>query len=280
LNNGSLTVKQNIKGKAVVKVGSITGALQGATCDFTDSSTVTIAERVLDPKRMDASVEICKEDFENDWEVVNAGNSAWMRTSPSLSDFIITATLASTLASLETMIWQGVAGANAFAGFETLFLADATVVDVGTPVAITSTNVLSEMGRLKAVMTNAVKQQPDAEIILSQNVFEAFIDALGGFKADGVGANGIDGRGVTWYNGQPVSFGGIAVRRAPGMSDNTMVGTTVGNLWFGTALLSDTTTVRTLDMTDQDLSDNVRFKATFTAGIQYGAGSMVAFYQA
>lgn len=280
LTNGSLTVKQNIKYKQVVKRGIVSGALQGATCDFTDSSTVTIDERILTLKRFDASVELCKNDFVADWEIVKS-TSAWTSLpGATLSDFVITSLLGQTMAALETMIWQGVAGANAFAGFETLFLADATVVDIALPVAVTAANVIEKLGLVKAGMSTAVKSQPDVELVVSHNVFEAYIDALGGFGAAGLGANGVDAKGTTFYNGQALTFGGIPVRVANGMSDNTIVGTYVRNLWFGTDLLGDMTEVRTKDMTETDLSDNFRFKAMFGAAVQYGQGSDVVLYQA
>ena len=288
LTNGSLTVRENIKYKQVVKRGIVEDALQGATCDFTDSSTVTIDERVLTLKRFDASVQICKEDFVQDWEVVNMGNSAWKAVpTATLGDFIITSLLGQTLSALETMIWQGTAGANSFAGFETLFAADATVVDVAAA-TVTAANVIDELGKIKAAMSTAVKTQPDVEIVVSYNIAEAYVDALGGFAAlknvagtenvSDRGANGYEGRGAMWYNGQQLSFGGIPIRVANGLSDNTAVGTYVRNLWFGTDLLADTTQVRVKDMTEVDLSDNVRFKAMFGAGVQYGSGADVVFY--
>lgn len=279
LSNGTITVKQNIEGKAVVKTGALTGALKGETCDWSDPSTITINERVLDPKAMELATQICKTDFLNDWEVERMGNSAWKSMgSTGLVQWLIPQLLAGGMASLESMIHSGAAGANAFDGFETLFRADGTVVDVATPIAIDASNVIGELGRVKAAMSVAIKTQPDAIINVSYNVGEAYIDALGGFGASGLGSNGVQADGTMWFNGQPLTFGGIKVVVSNGMSDNTMYGTYVENLWFGTNLLSDMTMVKTLDMEENDLSNNVRFKAKFHAGVQYGAGSEVVFY--
>ncbi len=55
---GPLTVKQNIKHKANVKVGSITGAIQNASCDWNDPSTVTLTDRVLELKALEAATQI------------------------------------------------------------------------------------------------------------------------------------------------------------------------------------------------------------------------------
>lgn len=279
LSNGSLTVKQNILGKAVVKHGLVTGGLQGETCDWNDPSTITITERILDPKAFEIKSNICKTDFLADWEVENMGNSAWKTTgSTGLQQWLIPQLLADGMATLENMIWQGSVGADAFDGFETLFAADGDVIDVvGT--AIDASNVITEMAKVKAAMTTPMKTQPDAAILVAYNVGEAYIDALGGFGSAGLGANGIDAKGTMWFNGQPLTFGGIRIIVCNGLADNSMVGSYTSNLWFGTNLLSDTTMIKTLDMEDRDLSNNVRFKAMFHAGVQYGDGSNVVYYK-
>lgn len=278
LSNGALTVKQNIAGKQVVKTATVTGSLKGETCDWSDPSTITIAERVLDPKAMEIATSVCKTDFLGDWEVERMGNSAWKSMgSTGLVQWLVPQLLAGGMASLETMIWQGVAGANAFDGFETLFTADATVTDV-TGTAVTAANVITELGKVKAAMSNAIKMQPDAKIIVAYNVFEAYRDALGGFNANGLGANGVNGRGPL-FNETNLTFGGIPVIAANGLADDSMVGSYTSNLWFGTNLLSDTTQIKTLDMEQNDLSNNVRFKAKFHAAVQYGAGSEVVYYK-
>ena len=52
------------------------------------------------------------------------------------------------------------------------------------------------------------------------------------------------------------------------------------NAWFGTNLLDQWNNVALLDMYDKDLSDNVRFAASFFAGVQYGFGNEIAYYNA
>jgi hypothetical protein len=64
----------------------------------------------------------------------------------------------------------------------------------------------------------------------------------------------------------------------PGMPDNTMIVAQKSNLWFGTNVMSDWNTIKVKDMEESDLSDNVRFKAQFFAGVQYGFGNEIAAY--
>jgi hypothetical protein len=69
------------------------------------------------------------------------------------------------------------------------------------------------------------------------------------------------------------------VIECPGMSDDTMAFYQKSNLWFGTNLLDQWNTVAVLDMYQYDLSNNVRFSCSFFAGVQYGFGDEIAFYQ-
>ena len=280
LSNGAITVKQNIVGKTVVKRGALSDTLSAAACTFSDGSTVTIDERILDPKNLQLATSICKNDFLGDWEVERMGNSAWKNISGTgVMQWLVPQVLAEGMAQLEVMIWQGVAGANAFAGFETLVAADDDVIDVSTPVAITSANVITELGRVVSATPTKVKTQADYAIRVAHNVGEAYIAALGGFGSNGLGANGFDNKGTAWFNGQPLTFNGHRVIICNGMSDDKMIAGATSNFWFGTALLSDiNSTIKVVDMEDTTLDETVRIKAKFVAGVQYGAGADIVNY--
>ena len=95
-------------------------------------------------------------------------------------------------------------------------------------------------------------------LYVSQNVARAYVRALGGFVAT-IGANGVDNKGTTWYNGGQLSFDGINIFVANGLADNRMVLAEKSNLFFGTSLLSDHQTVQLLDMANIDGSKNCPF---------------------
>ena len=191
----------------------------------------------------------------------------------SLTDALIANVLAGVAANNERLIWQGVnATAGEYAGFETLFLADAAVLDVSSPEAITSANVIEEMGRLVLTLPTRVRRATEKPVIaVSSNVAEAYRSAILGL-----------GGGYYLYQGESVVMnwqGQYDVIECPGMSDDTMAFYQKSNLWFGTNLLDQWNNVAVLDMYQYDLSDNVRFAASFFAGVQYGFGDEIAFYQ-
>jgi len=278
IEGGGITVKPNVKYKEVMKTLSTNALVKDAACDFADQSTVTLAERVLQPEEFQVNLELCKKDFHNDWEAVQMGYSAFDSLPPSFADFLIGHIAAKVAQKTEENIWQGVtANAGEFDGFETLLAADGTVVDV-TGTTVTAANVITEMGKVVDAIPTAVYGKEDLYIYVSSNVARAYIRALGGFGASGLGANGVNNEGTTWFNGGDLAFDGVKLFVCSGLSDNTMVAAQKSNLFFGTGLLADHNEVKLIDMADLDGSQNVRVVMRFTAGVQYGIGADIVLY--
>jgi hypothetical protein len=278
IEGGGITVKPNVKYKEVMKTLSTNALVKDAACDFADQSTVTLAERVLQPEEFQVNLELCKKDFHNDWEAVQMGYSAFDSLPPSFADFLIGHIAAKVAQKTEENIWQGVtANAGEFDGFETLLAADGTVIDV-TGTSVTAANVITEMGKVVDAIPTAVYGKEDLYIYASSNVARAYIRALGGFGASGLGANGVNNEGTTWFNGGDLAFDGVKLFVCSGLSDNTMVAAQKSNLFFGTGLLADHNEVKLIDMADLDGSQNVRVVMRFTAAVQYGIGADIVLY--
>jgi hypothetical protein len=273
LSNESLaavTIRENIEYKQVIRklVDNVT--FEAPTCDFTPLGTVTLTERILTLEKFQVHRQLCKKDFLADWEAKSEQNG---QLHASLADAIIANVLAGVAARNEVLIWQGVnANTGEYAGFETLFLADAAVLDVAAPEAIVVGNVIEEMGKLVATLPTRVKRATEKPVIaVSSNVAEAYRSAILGL-----------GGGYYLYQGESVVMnwqGQYDVIECPGMSDDTMAFYQKSNLIFGTNLLDQWNNVALLDMYASDLSDNVRFACSFFAAVQYGFGNEIAFYQ-
>ena len=278
LDNGLIEIKPNVKYKEVIKKLATDDIVKDATCDFSDTSTVTLTERILQPEEFQVNLELCKKDFRSDWEAVQMGYSVYDNLPPSFSDFLLAHVAEKVAQRIETNIWQGSnATAGQFDGFTTLFAADADVVDV-TGTTVTAANVIEEMGKVADAIPSALYGKEDLTIYVPQNVAKAYVRALGGFGTSGLGANGVDNKGTMWYGQGDLFFDGIRVAMVNGMPSNKMVAAQSSNFYFGTGLLSDSNEVKLLDMSDLDGSQNVRVIMRFTAGIQYGIGSEVVLY--
>ena len=271
IENGGIEVKPNVKYKEVIKKLATNDLVKNATCDFDATSTVTLTEKILQPEEFQINLSLCKKDFRSDWEAIQMGYSAFDTLPPSFQDFLLAHVAAKAAQNNEISIWRGVnATAGQFDGLVTLATADATVVDVvGT--TVTAANVIAEMGKVVDDIPSALYGQEDLYIYVSQNVARAYVRALGGFAAAGVGAAGTNAQGTQWYGmGSGLSFDGVSIFVANGLSNNQMLATTTDNLYFGTGLLSDHNEVKLIDMANIDGSKNVRFVARYTAGTQIG----------
>lgn len=278
IEGGGITVKPNVKYKEVMKTLSTNSLVKDAACDFADQSTVTLAERILQPDEFQVNLELCKKDFHNDWEAIQMGFSAFDSLPPSFADFLLGHIAAKVAQKTEENIWQGAAAtAGEFDGFGALLAADATVIDV-TGTTVTAANVITELGKVVDAIPTAVYGKEDLYIYVSQSIARAYVRALGGFGASGLGANGVNNAGTTWYNGGDLAFDGVKLFVCSGLPDNEMVAAQKSNLFFGTGLLSDHNEVKLIDMADLDGSQNVRVVMRFTAGVQFGIGADIVYY--
>jgi hypothetical protein len=279
LAEGNITVVPNVKYKQVMKKVATDDIVKNATCDFDDTSTLTLTERILTPEEFQVNLELCKKDFRSDWEAAQMGYSAFDNLPSSFSDFLIAHVADKVAQRMETNIWTGTnATAGQFDGFITTLGADGDVNDV-TGTASTAGNIITELGKIADAIPSTVYGSEDMTIYLPSNMYRNYIRALGGFGASGLGAAGTDNKGTQWYNGGAgLQFDGIQIALATGLSDNDAVAAQKSNLFFGTGLMSDQNEVKVIDMADLDGSQNVRVVMRFTAGIQHGIGSEVVLY--
>lgn len=277
LSKDLITIKPNVKYKEVMKKVASDDIVKDGTCDFTATSTLTLTERILQPEEFQVNLQLCKKDFVSDWEAISMGYSAYSDLPASFSDFLLAHVSSKVAQRIETNIWAGTnATAGQFDGFETTLGADGDVNDVSAA-TVTSSNVIAQMGAVVDAIPSAVYGAEDLTVYVAPNVYRAYVRALGGF-ASNVGAAGTDAKGTQWFNGGALTFDGINVELASGMSSNRMVAAEKSNLFFGTGLLADTNEVKVIDMADLDGSQNVRVVVRFTAGIQHAIGGDIVLY--
>lgn len=278
LDKGLVEIMPNVHYKQVIQKVGTDDIVKDATCDFTPTSTLTLSERVLTVEEFQVNLQLCRKDFLSTWQGAQMGYSVYDNLPADFSDFLIAHVAGKVAQKIETNIWQGVnANAGEFDGFQALLAADASVVDVvGT--SVTAANVITELGKVVDAIPSALYGKEDLTLYVPQNVAKAYVRALGGFGASGLGAAGIESKGTMWYGDQPLYFDGIRVAMVNGLASNKMVAAQTSNLFFGSGLASDRNEVKVLDMADLDGSDNIRVVMRFTAGVQHGVGSDIVYY--
>ena len=273
IRNGGLTVKPNIKFKQVLKKVAMSDLIKDGTCDFTPTATIDITENTLTPKEFQVNYTLCKQDFRDDWDAISMGLSAHDSLPPSLAEFIIGKTIAEVATANETIIWQGAdANEGEFDGFEALFTADDTVIDV-LAVAVDVATVQAEMRKVVNAIPQPIYGKEDLNLYVSSDIWRAYVSSL----ALQGGGDGYLNQGSN-QGFSTLQFEGVKLFMAAGLSAGKMVAAQSSNLFFGTGLMNDMNEVTVLDMATLDGSQNVRFIARYTAAVGYAYGAEIVFY--
>lgn len=269
-----LTVLENVKFKRNITKVASSGLIKDATCDFTDAGTLTLTERVLNPKELQINVDLCKKDLLSDWQANQMSGGAWNRDMSSDFSAFVVSYFADTIADwIEQVIWTGndgdpgsVTGMLTVGGVGTMD-ADTAVVEAdnsgGAGTAHSSTNIDENLGLLLASVPVTVYGKDDLHIYMGTSAYRLYLEnqASAGYQQ----LYSMNDAFVPMYNG-------VKIGMCPGMPADKMVAAQKSNLFFGTDLVSDTTELRMLDMSSLDGSDNVRVVAKFTAGVQHAQG--------
>jgi hypothetical protein len=269
LKKEGITIMPNVKYKAVLKTLTNNITIANATCDYTDTADVALAEKVLTVTEKQVNLTLCKTPFESDWEAVQMGYSAFDNLPATFSDFFIANMLEKVASATETAVWNSLV---------TQAVADGA--DDSLTVVVTAANVIDTLGDAVDLLPNNVYGKEDLTIYMGFETFKAYVRALGGFATGGLGANGINGMGTMWYDGiQAVTFDGIKIFVSGELGDKIVIARK-SNLFFGIGLLDNLNEVRVLDMSSLDGSKNVRFVMRWSQGTQVGFGNEIVIVNA
>ena len=281
LSNGGMTIMPNIAYKAVIQKLSTDGLLRDATCDFTATSTVTITERTLTLEPFQVNLQLCKKDFLASFQAEEMGFSANKVLAKSFADYLLAYVLEKVAEAVESSIWNGVnATSGQVAGIMTLLTTDAALPAANeiSSTTLSASNIIEEMGKLVTAIPAAVYGADDLKLYVSQAAAKFYIRALGGFSVAATSNNGTDNKGTQWYTNGTLTFDGIPVFVANGLTANQMLAAQTSNLFFGCGLLNDSNEVRVLDMAELDGSDNVRMILRAAYAVNYHSVSDITTY--
>jgi hypothetical protein len=272
IEKGLITVIPNIAhGKGYIRRIDGENGLQNYSCSFNPTGSIVLDEKVLEPKKLKINQEFCKEDFRNLWDSETMGFSAHNDSLPADErEAIIARILDQLSSSIDASIWNGVAATDGqFRGLIPTLKADVTVIDVVASSTITAANIVAEMTKVFTVIPDEIFTKDDLVLVVSSDMYRAYIasQAALGFQNQ--------------FNNQDnaaLFFNGVALDVVPNLPARTAVAYRKSNFYMGTALVADFNEVRILDMSETDLSDNVRVKVVFAADTNYGFGGEVVLY--
>jgi hypothetical protein len=268
-----LTVLENIKYKENIRKMAGASLVVDATCDFVDAGTLTMTEAVLEPKNLQINVDLCKGKLLSGWEAEEMKAGSFNRTAPTFDQYVLSYFGELIADSVEGSIWSGAAAnAGEFEGFLTAttgaFAVNGNVVASAATAAYTAANIIENLQQLVADIPANVYGRDDLRIYMNMKTYRFYISAISTLGY--VNAYNMNGDYV------PV-FEGITIQPCPGMPDNKMVAAETSNLFYGCDLVSEDTgaSIKMLDMSNLDGSDNLRVVAKFSGGVQVGIGADV-----
>ena len=148
----------------------------------------------------------------SDWLAVEQGYSAFKVLPKTFQDFLVAHVAAKVAAKNETNIWEGVtANAGEFNGLSTLLSTDASLpaAQEVAGAAVSASTIITELGKIADAIPAQLYTKDDLYIYVSQAMARAYVRALGGFGASGLGAAGTNSMGTQWYNNGSLTFDGI-----------------------------------------------------------------------
>ena len=271
--NRYVTVKENVKFKAVLKKLSSANLVQAAGCNFsTGSSALTLSEAVLQVTDLMTNIEVCKDQFAQDWEAMQTGRGFINDVIPAnFADFLLTYLAAKISEQIEFNLWVGnfsgsVGGASGYTAFNGLLkvISDAKsgTPDYNIAAALTAGNIMTAIDATVAVIPANIIGSPNTKCYMSRKTFQLYMQAC---MAAGTG-------GPTLPSGDAIlkQVYGYEIYVCPGFSNDCLLFAQPDNLFVGTDLVSDQNEVKVVDMSLTDASDNVRMAMRYRFGTQVG----------
>lgn len=269
LANNYISTKENIPYKAVLKNVVNADLIQNGSCDWNTGGTTTLDERVLTVEEFMVNTELCKGKFRQDWEALATGSMYDDKMPPTFEEFLLQNIAGEVAQKIENTIWLGANGtAGEFEGLATdsgVIATDGNEILSGHAFA-TGENIkdnldaiFNDAGGILAT-TPAILDKEDFTIYVSPKVallYQQYLASLGYLNE-------------YYVNEKPLNYMGYQMVVCPGMSNHRIVAGQKSNLVFGTNLMTDMTSVRVIDRTPIDGSDNVRIAMRYSAGVQIG----------
>jgi hypothetical protein len=253
-----ITVHPNVAYKEVIRNYQNSIVIADATCDFTDSSSVTLGEYVLTTVEKQVNLQLCKNQLRTTWEAAQAGFSAFEKLPATFEEFALAQTAAEVAQAVELGIWKTSLFYNGTADEGMVgYLLDNSAITVTATGVTSGANVVARLQAMLDASPSALYGKEGYQFYVGPTTMKAYQAALSAGNYN-----------FQFYVGEkPMNFQGIPVTMCPGLNDSDCVLGLKSDLHFGTGLLSDYNEVKFIDMSDIDGSQNVRIIMRFTGGL-------------
>jgi hypothetical protein len=258
LSKDLITIHPNVAYKEVIRNWQNSITIADATCDFTDSSSITLGEYVLTTVEKQVNLQLCKNTLRTTWESAQQGFSAFDVLPNTFEEFLLAQLSAYVAQEVEKGIWKTTMFYNGTADEGMVgYLLDNSAITRTATGATTGSNVVARLQDMLDNSPSALYGKEGYQFYVGPSTMKAYQAALSAGNYN-----------FQFYVGEkPMNFQGIPVTMCSGLTDNDCVLGLKSDLHFGTGLLSDFNEARIIDLSDIDGSQNIRAIMRFTGGL-------------
>lgn len=264
----------NVKSKAKLASLNVGDFFQADACELDEEGDITLDDKTIEVCDLGFKIKLCVKDYEDLYlsEMMRPGSNVEENFPNGLIDYIMNQIALKGSALLERLTFQGSTTASPpdlCDGLQKKWLADADVIDV----AATSTNISAKATVLAELekMYLAIPATLDKSKLMwgvTQTTYDAFKLALLATNPAMVMVNGGD---------LGVSFLGIPLTVARGLSANQSFIADPQNLIYATDLLSDETYV-TMEVKPGTNNKVYWLQGSLKFGVDYEKGAEIVYY--
>lgn len=272
-----------IKSKTKIATTSFANLLKASDCDFV-AGDQTLSALTIDVQPVSALAEICRFDVESSFLSLSMaqGSGASFEVQPFMN-FYWDVMSKEISAEIEGIRWKGNLGAtgagytgnNAFLaladGYEKQLLANGAVLDVTAATGgINTSNVIAEMGKVWTKLGTdapALVGNPNLRFYVASNVASAYMSAT-------AATNTI----VNVTGALPLTYLGVPVVVAQGMTSNKMVLTLKDNLIYAFDGEGDGKALKAINLEDSVAEPKLRTRANLKVGFVIVNGNEIVYY--
>lgn len=280
LQNGWVRQIDGIQNKAVISSLSSTGVVKAANCQWADSDTLTLGERVLSLTDLSVMEALCRKTLLPTWAGMTGARQSMTAGSPEFQAFAMATVAGYAAQEVENGVWLGglATGQKGFlsndgnfdsSGYNQSILGTAGVNEVVVATTGFTSAIIGSTGCFQKAYDEAVADcpailnRPDLAFYISPKTAGAYMLALSSAGSN-QGINNLS-------SNQPfenMTYFGIPVHVCPGMPNQCVVLTYEENLVVGSNLNTDYTTAQYIDDWQYSGSDQVKIVMRFGAGCQ------------
>lgn len=280
VNSGLVYVKDNIDKKHTIKRLSVGEDLfqdYKLTPQSADANGgVTIDGRVLQPAEWMIYDRFDPNQFRDTWEAVQLNNTLLdVKLPATVESVIVQEYLKQAAVGIDALFFNGdtaTAGQLKFVdGIMKKALADATVIDVPTPVALTSGNIFAKLKETMDLVPLSIRYKPSLKIAMNNKTYQIYSEAQKNQANKGVD---VTQGGVKMYDGVPIQV-------LYAMPDDTIMITCMSsgmdsNLWVGMNSRDNQNYIKIGRVAND--SEEYFIKARMSMDVNFGFGEEMVLY--